>query len=192
MPIVPTTAQGYYRNLRKLLESGPVEPLVKAEVEKVLRELQPNIDAEIAAGVPVEQPRRGRPPPSPSLAELNERLLKAGDERTMWTTISERDPHPAWKKKKEDAIAKYEEIQGEIDRKIKLNADSAAALAAAVAAADAARRSKNILYLTSRLQRRLGVAPLPTVVAPQPAESTKGGSKKRKTRKRQTRSRRNY
>lgn len=39
------------------------------------------------------------------LAELYERLIKAGDELTKWTTIVAQDPQPGWIEKKEEAIA---------------------------------------------------------------------------------------
>jgi hypothetical protein len=48
-------------------------------------------------------------------SELYERLIKAGDEKTLWTTVAERDPHPGWIKKKEEAVALYEATQKEWD-----------------------------------------------------------------------------
>lgn len=48
-------------------------------------------------------------------ADLYDRLIKAGDEKTKWSTIAERDPHPGWIKRKEEAIALYEATQEEWD-----------------------------------------------------------------------------
>lgn len=54
IPIVVNTAQAYARMLRRTLEKGVADKTVKAKLEKDLRELQPKIDAEIAAGTPLE------------------------------------------------------------------------------------------------------------------------------------------
>ena len=53
IPIVRTTAQGTARMLRRLLERG-VEASERPKIEKQIRDLQPKIDAEIAAGIPLE------------------------------------------------------------------------------------------------------------------------------------------
>ena len=54
IPIVVNTAQAYARMLRRTLEKGVADKTVKAKLEKDLRDLQPKIDAEIAAGTPLE------------------------------------------------------------------------------------------------------------------------------------------
>jgi hypothetical protein len=54
IPTVVNTAQAYARMLRRTLEKGVADPSSKAKLEKDLRELQPKIDAEIAAGIPLE------------------------------------------------------------------------------------------------------------------------------------------
>jgi len=53
VPIVRTTAQSTARTLRRLLERG-VEASERPKIEKQIRNLQPKIDAEIAAGIPLE------------------------------------------------------------------------------------------------------------------------------------------
>ena len=53
IPIVRTSAQGTARMLRRLLERG-VEASERPKIEKQIRDLQPKIDAEIAAGIPLE------------------------------------------------------------------------------------------------------------------------------------------
>ena len=53
IPIVQTTAQSTARTLRRLLERG-VEASERPKIEKQIRDLQPKIDAEIAAGIPIE------------------------------------------------------------------------------------------------------------------------------------------
>jgi hypothetical protein len=54
IPIVVNTAQAYARMLRRTLEKGVADPSAKAKLEKDLRDLQPKINAEIAAGIPLE------------------------------------------------------------------------------------------------------------------------------------------
>ena len=49
------------------------------------------------------------------MAELYERLIKAGDELTKWTTIVAQNPHPGWIEKKEEAIAIEKETREEWD-----------------------------------------------------------------------------
>ena len=51
----------------------------------------------------------------PAAADLYDRLIKAGNEKTQWSTLAERDPHPDWIKRKEEAIAIYEATQEEWD-----------------------------------------------------------------------------
>jgi len=53
IPTVVNTAQAYARTLRRLLERG-VEASERPKIEKQIRDLQPKIDAEIAAGIPLE------------------------------------------------------------------------------------------------------------------------------------------
>jgi hypothetical protein len=59
VPIERTTAQGTARMLRRLLERG-VEASEKPKIEKQIRDLQPKIDAEIAAGIPLESEFQGQ------------------------------------------------------------------------------------------------------------------------------------
>ena len=49
------------------------------------------------------------------LAELYEKLIKACDEKTLWTNVVSQNPHPGWIKKKEDAINAEKEIRDEWD-----------------------------------------------------------------------------
>jgi hypothetical protein len=54
IPTVVNTAQAYARMLRRTLEKGVADKTAKAKLEKDLRDLQPKINAEIAAGIPLE------------------------------------------------------------------------------------------------------------------------------------------
>jgi hypothetical protein len=60
VPIERTSAQGTARMFRRLLERGVADKTAKAKIEKDLRELQPKIDAEIAAGIPLESEFQGQ------------------------------------------------------------------------------------------------------------------------------------
>ena len=59
VPIVRTTAQSTARTLRRLLERG-VEASERPKIEKQIRDLQPKIAAEIAAGIPIESEFQGQ------------------------------------------------------------------------------------------------------------------------------------
>jgi hypothetical protein len=59
VPIERTSAQGTARMLRRLLERG-VEASERPKIEKQIRDLQPKIDAEIAAGIPLESEFQGQ------------------------------------------------------------------------------------------------------------------------------------
>ena len=48
-------------------------------------------------------------------ATLYEQLIKAGDEKTLWTTVAERDPHPGWIKRRDEVIAQEKKIRDEWD-----------------------------------------------------------------------------
>ena len=47
--------------------------------------------------------------------DLYDRLIKAGDEKTLWTTTAERDPHPEWLRRKEEAVRTEQLIRNEWD-----------------------------------------------------------------------------
>ena len=59
VPIERMSAQGTARMLRKMLDQGVADKTAKAKIEKDLRELQPKIEAEIAAGIPLESEFQG-------------------------------------------------------------------------------------------------------------------------------------
>jgi hypothetical protein len=58
IPIVQTTAQSTVRTLRRLQRG--VEASERPKIEKQIRDLQPKIDAEIAAGIPIESEFQGQ------------------------------------------------------------------------------------------------------------------------------------
>ena len=97
VPIERTSAQGYARMLRGLLEKGVADKTAKAKIEKDLRELQPKIDAEIAAGIPLESEFQGQ-----------------YDAAVLYLTREGLKP---------ETIARMEKIRN--DLKIKLNAEKA-------------------------------------------------------------------
>ena len=59
VPIQRSSAQGFARMLRRTLEKG-VEASEKPKIEKQIRDLQPKINAEIAAGIPIESEFQGQ------------------------------------------------------------------------------------------------------------------------------------
>ena len=58
--LLRSTAQGAARIIRRMLEKGVADMVAKAKLENDLRELQPKINAEIAAGIPLESEFQGQ------------------------------------------------------------------------------------------------------------------------------------
>jgi hypothetical protein len=50
---------------------------------------------------------------TPGKRELYDKLIKSGDEKTLWTTVAERDPHPGWIKRRDEAVATEKEVRDE-------------------------------------------------------------------------------
>jgi hypothetical protein len=96
VPIERTSAQGTARMFRRILERG-VEASERSKIEKQIRDLQPKIDAEIAAGIPLESEFQGQ-----------------YDAAVLYLTREGLKP---------ETIARMEKIRN--DLKVKLNAEKA-------------------------------------------------------------------